>query len=516
MKTIKRLIETNRLDEITQEDIIYLADKIESTNNYACIKLLNNIYNSTNTIEKDIDQEKSFLHILGAMYYEGIIVEQDTKKAIEYLKKSLEDNESYSAYLLGLIYFEEKGVEQNKPLAKEYFKKGIELENCNIFFYIDYLLDNINNKEYIDDLIEITKTAIDNDFIDEIFLLGYIYDTCKYDYEKAYECYSYIAENKELFPEDVYESNMFQLGLLYLYGKYVKQDLEQAKKCFLLANDYQMINQIEYYLGNTNKLDFKNALASEKEIFSEEKDIYFKTLCNKVKKGTNIITISSLKELPLDKLQSINKDSLIFLNNQAIGANISTSLYTYNQMLEIIDACNEITKEIDLNQKEEDIFMQIYIKILERVESVIGIEENHIFNISYFNLYSLIDGVGVCAAFSIVLKTLLELVGIECNLIDTTKHQFNQVKVNNKWYYCDICWDKSEGYLDNCLKSKEDFCKSKIHIPYSNNNLHETNESYPNIMELYKKNLIKLYKEDYLEHDILNLLGIVKTKDNNS
>jgi hypothetical protein len=277
-----------------------------------------------------------------------------------------------------------------------------------------------------------------------------------------------------------------------------------------------MINQIDYYLGNTNKLDFKNALASEKEIFSEEKDIYFKTLCNKVKKGTNIITISSLKELPLDKLQSINKDSLIFLNNQAIGANISTSLYTYNQMLEIIDACNEITKEIDLNQKEEDIFMQIYTKILERVESVIGIEENHIFNISYFNLYSLIDGVGVCAAFSIVLKTLLELVGIECNLIDTTKHQFNQVKVNNKWYYCDICWDKSEGYLDNCLKSKEDFCKSKIHIPYSNNNLHETNESYPNIMELYKKNLIKLYKEDYLEHDILNLLGIVKTKDNNS
>ena len=67
---------------------------------------------------------------------------------------------------------------------------------------------------------------------------------------------------------------------------------------------------------------------------------------------------------------------------------------------------------------------------LERIKTTYSAETYYL-NLSCFNLKALLNE-GVCAGFSVVLQTLLDLVGIECNIIDSTCHQFNQVKINNK------------------------------------------------------------------------------------
>ena len=515
IKKIRELIEKDRVDEVTKEDIEFLEDRSINSKDKESRKLLHLYYDKTTTIEKKIKSKRTLFHKLGEMYYEGNKVEQYTKKAIEYLNKSLAKKDSYSAYLLGTIFYEGQGIEPNYELAYNCFIQGIKLGNRDIFVYIDYLLENFDSEIYANDLIKISKFAVENGMIDEELSIAYIYDKCKQNYKSAYKYYLLVEEHKDLISKDVYESAMFQLGLLYLYGTYVEQDIDKARKYFALANDTQMLNQIAYSLGETDCLDYKQVIESEKELFDENEDEYFKTIVTKINQNVEVIPIKSINELTTERLKSIDKKSLIFLDNQSIGSNISTSLYTYDQMLEIILECRKILEDIDLEQNEEDIFMQIYIKISERIKNAVdyyGNERNMI--LPYFNLYSLVEGEAVCSGFSIVLKTLLEMVGIECNLIDSTKHQFNQVKINNKWYYCDLCWDRTLGCLDYCLKKESLFCRKKSHKPYASSVVHESNESYLGIRELYKRNLIKLYGNDYLKHDTLKILGFVKIKEN--
>lgn len=516
IKKIKQIIDSGDFDDFTPEDIKYLENQIENNDSY-CESLLDEIYRRTNILEEDINIQRLYLHNLGAMYYEGIIVEKDIEKALEYLKKSLEQKESFSACIMAVIYYLKTDDNNNSKIGYEYFKKAIDLGNDYISVYIEKLLEVPRIKGlFLEDFIKLINYSIEKGNLDDYFYLGKIYDIEKGDYKKAYEYYTYILNNKDNISDEVYESAAYYLGLFYLNGKYVNVDLDKAKECFKLANDEQMLNQLAYYLGEKDKLDFKQALDEESYLYDEENDLYFKIIKNKINNNTNIVTIKSIKELTKEKLQTIPKESLIFLDNQSIESTITTSLYTYEQIIEIIASIDEIINKIDLSQNEEDIFMQIYIIVLESISPAINFESEDLStNLSDHNLYSLITKKGVCQGYSQVLQTLLEFAGIKCNIINSTRHQYNQVRLNDKWYYCDLLWDKLLGALDYCLKSSEEMAEDNVHIPYPTNEIHEATYSYPNIEELYKKNLKKLYGKDYLEQDTLNLLGKIKIKDNN-
>ena len=79
---------------------------------------------------------------------------------------------------------------------------------------------------------------------------------------------------------------------------------------------------------------------------------------------------------------------------------------------------------------------------------------------------ALLEGVTVCAGFSKALCYLLNKVGIECKFVagkcnseDSEDHAWNLVKINNKWYYCDLTFDtdaiKEQSITDYCLIGKK-------------------------------------------------------------
>ena len=66
----------------------------------------------------------------------------------------------------------------------------------------------------------------------------------------------------------------------------------------------------------------------------------------------------------------------------------------------------------------------------------------------------------LCSGYSYLIKTLANLAGLECEIINgygklstsfknlkMPNHSWNTIKLNDKWYYCDATW--SSGYIDS-------------------------------------------------------------------
>lgn len=65
-------------------------------------------------------------------------------------------------------------------------------------------------------------------------------------------------------------------------------------------------------------------------------------------------------------------------------------------------------------------------------------------SLSHYDAYSLlVNGVGVCQAYTLAYKELLNQVGIENGTVDSEdlKHIWNLVKLNGNWYQVDVTWD---------------------------------------------------------------------------
>ena len=63
---------------------------------------------------------------LGLLYVEGRGVEQDDKKASEYLKIACDFGDAVGCYHLGFLYKEGAGVEKDLSISKSYFKKACD------------------------------------------------------------------------------------------------------------------------------------------------------------------------------------------------------------------------------------------------------------------------------------------------------------------------------------------------------------------------------------------------------
>lgn len=64
--------------------------------------------------------------LLGVMYYSGEGVNQDYLQARQWYEKSSKQGVSMAQYNLGIMYENGKGVRQNKATAKEYFGKACD------------------------------------------------------------------------------------------------------------------------------------------------------------------------------------------------------------------------------------------------------------------------------------------------------------------------------------------------------------------------------------------------------
>ena len=64
-----------------------------------------------------------------------------------------------------------------------------------------------------------------------------------------------------------------------------------------------------------------------------------------------------------------------------------------------------------------------------------------------FDAYGmLVEGSGVCQAYSLLLRYLLRAVGIEteCVTSDSLNHEWNIVKIGDSWYHLDVTWDDAD------------------------------------------------------------------------
>ena len=87
-----------------------------------------------------------------------------------------------------------------------------------------------------------------------------------------------------------------------------------------------------------------------------------------------------------------------------------------------------------------------------------------------------------------ILRNVLACRGIKAIYVEsitkngTKKHAFNQVRIENKWYYVDLTWDvewiNTKQRLENCLLSKKEFGDNPFHRAYETQTIYTSNESY--------------------------------------
>lgn len=179
------------------------------------------------------------------------------------------------------------------------------------------------------------------------------------------------------------------------------------------------------------------------------------------------------------------------------------SIYNSNLFLnqDLLDRCGEMIRDIEINDLSYSV--SEYINVKDAVEKIITLIpsknefEKFIFIYNYLvnsidyeknslnrdNLKgALCDKKCVCAGYVEALSLLLSKAGIECNEVyGNTKladgkgfpeHVWSQVKINGKWYNCDITWDsmqrdKRDDY-EFCLLSDSKF---KRHYPLKKNQI---------------------------------------------
>ena len=353
------------------------------------------------------DPEKQ--NMLGIEYYTGIRVQQDYKEAAKWFIKSAQQGNATAQCNLGYLYLDGLGVEQNYQEAIKLFEKASKQGK------------------------EIATCE-----------LGYLYQEglgVEQNYAESAKWYEEAARQG-------YELAQNAIVFLYLCGLGVQKDYSIAEK---LSREFYNKGgkELKYYV-----------------------DIFDKFKAQKVKE------IKSIAEL-------IGKD--VEEDIDAIFIKPDKNLDTYAHTLYDIETFKKIKKNAekileDIPRVKEDksneyeVFEKICIKIVSLIEYdfdlINGKNEKKIEKaFSSRNLIgALLKGKCVCAGYAELLRNLCECKGIECIYVCSNWHAFNQVKINDNWYYFDL-HNASEkikygSLVENFLQSKESFVVGDTsHIP---------------------------------------------------
>ena len=411
--------------------------------------------------------------------YEEIIEILIKEKKIE----MLEDKRILNDYLLdrlGTIYFSGEGVEQDYKKALEYFEQSAQKGN----------IESLNR----------------------LGMMYYTGEGVEQDYKKALEYFEQSTQKGNI-------ESLNRLGMMHYYGEGVEQDYIQAReylKKVLRINPRNkeaklMLLKIRYIQDELTEKDYIELFELSELSDGYRKDEYFKNIKNRIKNGSKIIVEKNIKNITLERLNKLPDDTIINLKNTLSSFEICKDFYTCKDMKKIIEVLNKIIKDIDLGKNEEDIFMQIYIKlgmIISYDDDLVKKDEEERTSISR-NLMTLINKRGVCTGYATILKNTLDIIGIDSEYIVSksylkknkrTRHVYNQVRINGIWYNCDLTFDsnmiKSKKKPEWCLKSKETFETIMAHQPVNEKApiIHETNEDYKKIDLLFYKNNLKLFK----------------------
>ena len=196
-------------------------------------------------LDKDINDPK-LEYRMGYMFYQGIGTEQDTEKALEYLKKATVKGHTYAEWMIGKIYLErgekEDGINWLKKAAEH---EAAQQESGCAQYYLGkmYLLGE-DTERNIEEAVKWFEKASENGNQYAQYQLGKIYLTGingNQNMKKALEWLKKSAEQNNQYAQ-------YMLGKIYMNGVGVEKNLQEAVKWFEKSAE-QENGYAQYYLG---------------------------------------------------------------------------------------------------------------------------------------------------------------------------------------------------------------------------------------------------------------------------
>ncbi|MBQ4283579.1 MAG: hypothetical protein IJB96_06610 [Lachnospira sp.] len=170
--------------------------------------------------------------------------------------------------------------------------------------------------------------------------------------------------------------------------------------------------------------------------------------------NTILNSISGLKSIEYEMVSSVSgdkvtlnmsywdSDAIIYAYRNANASYLTDRQKTmYDKYIAIMNLCTSKSNSAYENEKS------VYNYLVDNITYDKKIE-------SHFNAYeALTEGRAVCAGYSEVFRTLMELLGYECITVsgtaDNENHMWNAIKLGNEWYQVDVTWgDTDEDSLN--------------------------------------------------------------------
>ena len=290
-------------------------------------------------------------------------------------------------------------------------------------------------------------------------------------------------------------------------------------------------------------------------------------------KGNGILTIDSIKDLSAEDAKKLSaKYTKIQILSQGFGYGTKNTNYVgyyqqdpydVNEFIACREKLDELIEKIDPNSSDLEKFSEIYYRVCQNIEydypagyPDTRIQEEY----SRLNKFrsrdlrnGLLDGKAICSGYAYILKSALELVGIDAVYVcgpvneDLKKqknflnyyrnlkkdsplkkilekrannsykeyneaewHAWNKVKIDGVWYNCDPTWDRENISVGKSpefvLKSDKNFEKDGKYC-----------ENGPECKNNFSKNKIKsTFKKIFNKYEINLLPKSKKSKENNN
>ena len=460
---------------------------------------------------------------LGEMYLSGYGVEKDEKVALEYFNKAADLGYPKGLCGLGYYYHQKNDIES----ARKYYKDAISKGSSLAYYYLGYI-DMILND--FDSMITNYNEAISNGIVNAMVTLGSLYqsgirgslgNSVSPDYRKALELFRMAQERVGC----LVDGNIYScMGDMYQYGIDCEIDYDTAISYYKKAADAGNIKGqkavFNHMYNYGESFDYAGYFNFMNVAYSS--DEYFKKIKSSIDSGVVPITVNSLEDIAsvqdiedVDLNNEVNKKLDVILSelndkndndlycikryHPIDDSDLLADFYTVSDLKDVVMEIKELLSKVDLNQSQQDVFMQIYILLGSSIVEDHSLKGHQL---TSANLLTLTSKMGVCGGVAFTLKNILSLIGFDSEILlspydeDGIGHAYNQVKINNKWYYCDLTHDlsniRSGEDLSDCLKSGDTFISCRHHETICDN-YHDALEDYPDFNDLYEKNYYKLF-----------------------
>lgn len=180
--------------------------------------LAKNYKEAFNGFKKRLKDSAEAAYYLGMMYYYGYFVDQDDQQAFKYFKASWEGLFEEGIYMLGRMYEEGRGTEKSLEQAFKLYQAALTSENAKL-----RLANFFENGKYVEKSLA-----------------------------NAIKLYNELQKSDNPFA-------MYKIGVFYLKGEGLKQDLNNAYKWLnkaLLAGSIEAMNHFRL-LDSKSKTDVR-------------------------------------------------------------------------------------------------------------------------------------------------------------------------------------------------------------------------------------------------------------------